>query len=75
MQNTRQKIENMLDIPHDVDCCMLNVCEATVFLKAMRCIAEIAVTENFGKLPVEAVQVYQNLKEKNEAMFEEWANG
>ena len=75
MQNTKRKTIDMLDIPWDVDCCMLSPQEGGTFLKAMRCIAEIAVKEKFGKLPVEAVQVYQGLKEKNEAMFEEWANG
>lgn len=74
MKNRNKTITGLLQTPFDADCCMLDYSEADRFLKSQRLIAEIAVEKHFGELPVEAVEIYTALKEKNEAKFQEWVN-
>lgn len=71
---TEQRNVNTLP-DYDADCCLLNTTDSKIFLNVQAEIARIAVSENFGKLPVSLVEIYNGLKEKNEARFEEWIGG
>lgn len=64
------------DLPcHDSECLLLIAEERETFLKVAMEIARIAVAENFGKLPVQYVEIYNSLADKNEAKFVEWVGG
>lgn len=68
------KKQDFMSVPFDIDCRMLSISDACMFLEAMREIAETAIRENFGKLDIRVVEIYNSLKDKNEALFTEWVN-
>lgn len=49
--------------------------EKTTFLRTVRSIAETAINAGCRELLVSDLHTLQALKDKNEAMFEEWING
>ena len=49
--------------------------EKTTFLRTVRSIAETAINAGCRELLVYDLHTLQALKDKNEAMFEEWING
>ena len=66
--------EELTNVPYDVDCKLVSEDKRNVFLGAMRKIAELAVEKHFGELPVKVVEVYQSIKDEDEALFEEMIN-
>lgn len=49
--------------------------ERATFLRTIRSIAETAINAGCRELLVSDLRTLQALKDKNEAMFEEWING